>query len=89
MLPRYRIGGWVDEWGCRFENPVDGMDGIVKGHPIRDEKDIYSLKIPSDRSGDCMPHGFMYLRLLDLCGFENAMLLFGACQKDKRDRIPR
>jgi len=77
MLPRYRIGTWTDPWGCVFHNNKEGMDGIVLEHPLKNEDDIYALKIPADRSGDDIPHGFMYLRLTDLYGFENTMVLFG------------
>ena len=65
----------MDEWGCVWENPIDGNEAIVTGHPLQSEQDILSLPIPAPRDGR-LPHGFMYLRLLDLCGFENAMLLF-------------
>lgn len=75
MPLRYRKGTFTDEWGCVWSNPKDGNDSLVTGHPIRNEEDIYALKIPENRNGD-LPHGFMYLRLLDLCGFENAMILF-------------
>ncbi len=42
---------------------------------MKDEEDVENLKIPACRDGR-LPHGFMYLRLLDLCGFENAMIWF-------------
>ena len=51
------------------------MESIVTGHPIKSEEDIFNLRIPPNRDGR-LPHGFMYLRLLDLCGFELAMTLF-------------
>ena len=51
------------------------MEAIVKEHPVRCEEDVYRLKIPENRDGR-LPHGFMYLRLLDLCGFEDAMVYF-------------
>lgn len=75
MPPSYRSGSFKDEWGCVWENIEEGMESIVKGHPIKNEQDIFELEIPSERSGR-LPHGFMYLRLLDLCGFELAMTLF-------------
>ena len=71
----YRKGVWVDEWGCEWYNEHTGNEAIVKGHPLKTEEDVYNLKIPENRSGN-LPHGFMYLRLLDLCGFENAMIYF-------------
>ena len=71
----YRKGTHVDEWGCVWENEIDGAESIVKGHPVKSETDIFSLEIPKNRDGR-LPHGFMYLRLLDLCGFEDAMVYF-------------
>ena len=73
---RYAIGTHVDEWGCVWSNMNDGMDSIVTGHPVKEIEDVFTLKIPENRNGN-LPHGFMYLRLLDLCGFENAMIMFG------------
>lgn len=84
MPPTYRKGSHVDEWGCVWENEVDGMEAIVKGHPLRTEQDVYDLTIPANRDGR-MPHGFMYLRLLDLCGFENAMVYFA--EEDETIRV--
>jgi len=75
LSPSYRQGSTVDEWGCVWTNSMEGNEAIVTGHPVSSEEDVYNLKIPSDRSGR-LPHGFMYLRLLDLCGFENAMVMF-------------
>ena len=65
MPPSYRSGSFTDEWGCVWENIEEGMESIVKGHPVKDERDIFDLSIPSDRGGR-IPHGFMYLRLLDI-----------------------
>lgn len=71
----YRAGTHVDEWGCVWSNVDEGMEAIVTGHPLKNPEDVFSLEIPSNRDGR-LPHGFMYLRLLDLCGFENAMMMF-------------
>ena len=71
----YKKGVWVDEWGCEWFNEHTGNEAIVKGHPLQTEEDIENLVIPPNRDGR-LPHGFMYLRLLDLCGFENAMIWF-------------
>lgn len=71
----YHKGTLVDEWGCVWENKIDGNESIVTGHPLKTEEDVYALKIPENRDGR-LPHGFMYLRLLDLCGFEDAMVYF-------------
>ena len=75
LVTQYRQGSSTDEWGCVWSGLVDGMQALVTGHPVTDEEDIFSLPIPKNRDGR-LPHGFMYLRLLDLVGFENAMILF-------------
>ena len=72
---RYHAGRHVDEWGCVWENIQEGMEAIVTHHPVQSEADVFALQIPDNRDGR-LPHGFMYLRLLDLCGFELAMELF-------------
>jgi len=71
----YAAGEHVDEWGCVWSNIDDGMEAYVTGHPVKSEDDVFALKIPANRDGR-LPHGFMYLRLLDLCGFELAMTMF-------------
>jgi len=71
----YRYGTHCDEWGCVWSNMEEGMEAIVTGHPVPTREDILTLKIPENRDGR-LPHGFMYLRLLDLRGFEEAMMDF-------------
>jgi len=71
----YRQGEHVDEWGCVWSNIDEGMESIVTGHPVPNREDICHLEIPKNRDGR-IPHGFMYLRLLDLRGFEEAMIDF-------------
>jgi len=71
----YRVGTWTDEWGCGWSNIEEGMFGLVTGHPVKTRADIRVLNIPDKRDGH-IPHGFMYLRLLDLRGFEEAMVDF-------------
>lgn len=75
LAPTYRLGETVDEWGCVWTNIEEGMEAYVTGHPIKSPEDILDLKIPENRDGR-IPHGFMYLRILDLMGFENAMIEF-------------
>lgn len=75
LAPSYRQGTWVDEWGCVWSNKHAGNEAIVTGHPVKTEDDVRSLQIPPNRDGR-LPHGFMYLRLLDLAGFENCMVWF-------------
>lgn len=71
----YHVGSFTDEWGCVWENVQEGMESIVTGHPVKTREDILKLDIPPNRDGR-LPHGFMYLRLLDLRGFEEAMIDF-------------
>jgi len=70
----YRAGSFTDAWGCIWENKYEGMEGYVTGHPISNRKDILTYEAPKDDTG--LPHGFMYLRLTDLRGFEESMLDF-------------
>jgi len=51
-----------------------GMQAIVKKHPVPTREAVHHLKAPSKDTG--LPHGFMYLRLADLRGFEELMLDF-------------
>lgn len=71
----YKLGETKDEWGCVWTNVEEGMEAYVTGHPIKNPEEIHSLKIPPNKDGR-LPHGFMYLRILDLLGFENAMMEF-------------
>ena len=71
----YHTGNHIDEWGCVWSNVAEGQEAIVKVHPVKTREDIRTFNIPDDRTGR-MPHGFMYLRILDLRGFEEAMLDF-------------
>ena len=71
----YRKGVYIDEWNCEWHNEHAGNEAIVVEHPVKTEEDVYALQIPKNRDGR-LPHGFMYLRLLDLVGFENAMVWF-------------
>lgn len=75
-LPRasFRQGRHVDAWGCVWANINTGMEAMVKGHPVKSRDDIRRLRPPTEDAG--LPHGFMYLRLLDLRGFEEAMIDF-------------
>ena len=75
MSDSYRFGNTVDEWNCVWSNIEDGMEAYVTGHPCPNREDIKTLSIPENRDGR-LPHGFMYLRLLDLRGFEEAMMDF-------------
>lgn len=70
----YVAGQHLDVWGCLWSNLKTGMEAIVTGHPVPTRGAVHSLQIPAQ--DDNMPHGFMYLRLADLRGFEQIMLDF-------------
>jgi len=70
----YVEGEHVDAWGCVWSNVKTGMEAIVTGHPVPTRKAVHSLEIPD--KDDNMPHGFMYLRLGDIRGFEEIMIDF-------------
>ena len=70
----YVEGRHVDAWGCEWSNVKTGMEAIVTGHPAPTREDVHTLTIPE--KDDNMPHGFMYLRLGDIRGFEEIMVDF-------------
>jgi uroporphyrinogen decarboxylase len=70
----YTAGEHVDVWGCVWSNLKTGMESIVTGHPVPTRDAVRSLKAPEKDAG--FPHGFMFLRLTDLRGFEEMMVDF-------------
>ena len=70
----YLRGSYTDGWGLVWSNACDGMGPLVTGHPLKNREDVHTMKIPEDDGR--LDHGFMYLRLLDLRGFEEAMMDF-------------
>jgi len=67
-------GEYTDGWGCVWSNVHEGHSSIVTGHPVPARADVHKLKMPTEDMG--LPHGFMYLRLADLRGFEELMIDF-------------
>ena len=75
-LPRtYKTGTYIDEWGCVWENIHEGQGSYVTGHPIKNREQILALKEPTEIS-DALGHSFMFLRLIDLRGYEEVMVDF-------------
>ncbi len=72
--PTYGEGRHVDFWGCVWENVAHGAEAIVTKHPVPTREDVRNLEMPAPGGG--MPHGFMWLRLADLRGFEELMIDF-------------
>ncbi|MBT3344240.1 MAG: hypothetical protein HOH74_05790 [Gemmatimonadetes bacterium] len=70
----YIAGDHVDVWGCVWSNVHHGNESIVTGHPVPTRESVHRLEPPVEDAG--FPHGFMYLRLGDLRGFEELMVDF-------------
>lgn len=70
----YVEGEHVDVWGCVWSNIATGREAIVTGHPAPTRADVRKLRMPERDAG--FPHGFMFLRLTDLRGFEEMMVDF-------------
>ena len=70
----YVEGNHIDVWGCVWSNLHTGMESIVTGHPVPRREMVRTLELPVKDGG--IPHGFMYLRLMDLRGFEELMVDF-------------
>ncbi|HPD14986.1 MAG TPA: uroporphyrinogen decarboxylase family protein [Planctomycetota bacterium] len=70
----YVQGRHVDPWGYVWENVCEGMDAYPAVHNVPTRADVHRLKAPEVHDG--MPHGFMYMRLFYLRGFEELMLDF-------------
>jgi hypothetical protein len=70
----YVAGEHVDVWGCVWSNVQTGMESIVTEHPVPTREAVRTLQMPEEDAG--LPHGFMYLRLADLRGFEELMVDF-------------
>jgi len=70
----YRAGEHVDAWGCTWSNLKTGMEAFVTGHAAPTRESVHRLRVPEEDDG--MPHGFMYLRLEYLRGFEELMVDF-------------
>lgn len=70
----YAAGEHLDAWGCVWTNIKHGAESIVTGHPVPTRADVARLQPPPAGSG--IKHGFMWLILSDLRGFEELMIDF-------------
>ena len=70
----YIEGEHVDPWGYVWENVAEGMDAYVRTHNVPTRADVHSLEAPEGDHGT--PHGFMFMRLYYLRGFEELMVDF-------------
>lgn len=74
ILSTFVEGEHVDAWGCVWTNVCRGQEAMVTGHPVPRREMVHALKAPTEFTG--LPHGFMYLRLADLRGFQEIMMDF-------------
>ena len=81
----YVAGDHVDVWGCVWSNVHEGNEAIVTGHPLPTRASVRQLQAPTEDAG--FPHGFMYLRLGDLRGFEEIMVDFAEEPPELRQLI--
>ena len=70
----YAEGSLVDEWGCGRENIAEGTTGLFTKHPLQERSMVHDFEPPAPGAGT--PHGFMFLRLTYLRGFEEMMVDF-------------
>ncbi len=69
----YRPGEITDEWGCVWRNIEPGLDSLCILHPLEDWA-AFERYAPPKPDADGLPHGFMYMKLYYLRGFENFMM---------------
>lgn len=70
----YNAGCHVDPWGVVWQNVAPGLEGLVVGHPLPRREDVHTFQPPPPGAG--LPHGFMYMRLYYLRGYEELMIDF-------------
>lgn len=70
----YAEGEHVDEWGCVWTNIAAGREAFVTGHPLPRREMVRRFRAPAPGAG--LPHGFLFLRLSYLRGYEEIMLDF-------------
>jgi len=74
LCPNYEEGEHLDPWGYVWTNIRAGCDAYVSRHPLPRRKMVWDFKPPPPGAG--IPHGFLFLRLTYLRGYEEAMLDF-------------
>jgi len=70
----YQKGEYTDEWGCHWRNLEDGLVGIVVKGPLENWQALDSFKPPDPGEQTALKHGFLFMRLFYLRGFENMIL---------------
>jgi len=70
----YALGEHIDEWGCLWTNIAAGSEAFVTRHPLPRREMVWGFRAPAPGAG--LPHGFMFLRLSYLRGYEEMMFDF-------------
>jgi len=70
----YAAGTHVDAWNCVWSNIAEGAEAYVCGHPLPERSMVRTFQPPAPGAG--LPHGFMYLRLGYLRGWEEIFMDF-------------
>jgi uroporphyrinogen decarboxylase len=105
--PAHRAGErFTDAWGCVWESAIDGIEGVVVGHPLADWEALDTWRPPDPlTTGDrgpvnwqqtregvarakqagaltagSLPHGFLFMRLTYLRGFDSLMVDIAAAE---------
>jgi len=104
---------FTDNWGCVWGVEIDGLEGIVYGHPLDDWSKLDTWRAPdpltqADRApmdwethrrntaaakeqgsltAGGMGHGFLFMRLYYLRGFENLMVDIGTDEPKLQELI--
>jgi hypothetical protein len=71
---QYSLGKHTDHWGCEWDNIIEGHDSFCVGFALPDLNKVDELPIPEKDIG--LEHGFMFLRLTYLRGYEECMMDF-------------
>lgn len=70
----YSQGEHIDAWGCAWSNIHHGIEAYVTKHPLPKREMVNEFVLPAPGAG--LPHGFMFIRLIYLRGYEELMLDF-------------
>jgi len=75
VTERFAVGSYTDIWGCTWSNIHKGLASIVTGNPLPTRELVRAFRAPDAPIGE-LPHGFMFMRLYYLRGFEELMIDF-------------
>ncbi|MHB9026641.1 MAG: uroporphyrinogen decarboxylase family protein [Armatimonadota bacterium] len=103
----------TDNWGCTWHRSLEGIVGVVEGHPLDDWEKLETYRAPDPLTQDSVSsvdwterrrnietqraqgeltfgelgHGFLFMRLYDLRGFDNLMIDYATDEPNLRKLI--